>query len=193
MDRRIIVRPIQVEDIPSVAALLSEAFYPKNSWLGWISPVLKLGIYQDLKMRCMARSPQYTCLVGLLSSNKPEIVGTIEVTARPLSAWSLMGVSVPYISNLAVVKSLRRQGLGKQLLAACEPIVHQWGFNELYLHVQGENRAARGLYSRMGYRLHHNEVPPWVKLLGPSQQLLLRKELSVQSVQLTESESWRSG
>ncbi|NJM74625.1 MAG: GNAT family N-acetyltransferase [Acaryochloridaceae cyanobacterium RU_4_10] len=193
MDRRIVVRPIQVEDIPSVAALLSEAFYPKNSWLGWISPVLKLGIYQDLKMRCMARSPQYSCLVGISSSHRAEIVGTIEVAARPLSAWSLMGVSVPYISNLAVSKSLRRQGLGKQLLAACEPIVRRWGFSELYLHVQGENRAARGLYSSMGYRLCRNEMPPWVKLLAPSQQLLLRKELSVKSVQFAESENLRSG
>jgi ribosomal protein S18 acetylase RimI-like enzyme len=188
MDRRIIVRPIQVEDIPSVAALLSEAFYPSNSWLGWISPVLKLGIYQDLKMRCLARSPRYACLVGMLSSKQGEIAGTIEVSARPLTTWPLMGDAVPYISNLAVAKSLRRQGLGQQLLAACEPIVHCWGFSELYLHVKGENRAARGLYSGMGYRLQHSEIPPWVKLLGPSQQLLLRKELRLKSATLNELE-----
>jgi ribosomal protein S18 acetylase RimI-like enzyme len=188
MDRRIVVRPIQVEDIPSVAALLSEAFYPRNSWLGWISPVLKLGIYQDLKMRCMARSPQYACLVGMLSSKQGEIAGTIEISARSLTTWPLMGNPVPYISNLAVAKSLRRQGLGKQLLVACEPIVHRWGFSELYLHVKGENRAARGLYSSMGYRLQDSETPPWVKLLGPSQQLLLRKELRLKSAQFNELE-----
>jgi ribosomal protein S18 acetylase RimI-like enzyme len=179
MERRLTVQLIQTEDIPSAATLLSQAFYPNNGWLGWVSPILKLGIYQDLKMRCMAQSPHYACLVGVQVSGNAvrEIVGTIEVAARPLSAWPLMGPSVPYISNLAVSKPFRRQGMGRKLLLACEPIVHQWGFGELYLHVQGENRSARGLYSSMGYKLYRQNVPPWEKLLGPSQQLLLRKQL----------------
>jgi ribosomal protein S18 acetylase RimI-like enzyme len=179
MEKQIVVRSIQLEDIAPVAELLSEAFYAGNAWLGWVAPVFKLGIYQDLKSRFFNQPSRHTCLVGIQVSGRgePMIVGTVEVAVRPLISWDTFGASVPYISNLAVGRSFRREGVGRQLLLACEPIVQHWQHEELYLHVKGENQAARGLYASLGYRQQREENPVWSWLLGQPQQLLLRKPL----------------
>ncbi len=178
MEKRIVVRRLQLDDITQVSALLSDAFYAEDGWLGWAAPLFKLGIYQDLKTRAAAQTPHYTCLVGCKqSSTKTEIVGTVEISARPLTSWALMAPSVAYVSNLAVAKSFRRQGAGQHLLLACDQIVRGWGYSELFLHVKAENRQARRLYARTGYHLYRPEIPFWAKLLGPSQELLLRKAL----------------
>jgi ribosomal protein S18 acetylase RimI-like enzyme len=179
MEKRIIVRRLQVDDVSRVATLLSDAFYANDGWLGWASPFFKLGIYQDLKTRALAQTPRYTCLVGFQTVNQGEvaIVGTVEISARPLTSWSLMGQAVPYVSNLAVAKTFRRQGIGQHLLLACEQIVQTWGFSEIYLHVKPENRSARRLYQRVGYRPYSADLPFWLKLLGQPQELLLHKTL----------------
>jgi ribosomal protein S18 acetylase RimI-like enzyme len=179
MKTQIIVRSIQLEDIASVAELLSEAFYAGHPWLGWAAPVLKLGIYQDLKSRYLSQTPQDTCLVAVQMSGLglPVIVGTVEVSVRPLLSWGTFGTSVPYLSNLAVAQAFRRQGVGRELLLACEPIVKHWQYQELYLHVKGENQAACGLYSSVGYLQQRDELPVWTRLFGQSQQILLRKPL----------------
>lgn len=183
MEKQIVVRSLQLEDIPSVAELLSEAFYAGNMWLGWATPILKLGIYQDLKTRYTSPLPQHSCLVSvqICADELPIITGTVEISVRPLLSWGTFGQSVPYISNLAVAQSFRRQGVGKALLLACEPIVQRWQHDTLYLHVKGENQAARGLYFSVGYRQQRDEIPVWARLFGQSHQnqLLLRKSVRV--------------
>ena len=182
MEERIVVRRLQLDDITQVSALLSDAFYAEDGWLGWAAPLFKLGIYQDLKARAMAQTPHYTCLVGYRQSlARTEIVGTVEISARPLSSWSLMAPSVAYVSNLAVAKPFRRQGAGQNLLLACDQVVRGWGYSELFLHVKAENRQARRLYTRIGYQLYRPESPLWTRLLAPPQELLLRKTLGPQS------------
>lgn len=181
MEDPVLLRPIELKDIPSVAALLSEAFYPSHSWLAWATPILKLGIYQDLRSRYLMPPPQYACFVAVkVVRNNPTVVGTVEVAAKSVFAWGASSLPILYISNLAVARSMRRQGVGRQLLLACEQVVRTWGGNELYLHVQGENQAARSLYARTGYQLFRAEVPVLARLLGHPQQLLLRKVLQPQ-------------
>jgi ribosomal protein S18 acetylase RimI-like enzyme len=177
MEKQIVVRSIQLEDIAPVAELLSEAFYAGHPWLGWVAPVFKLGIYQDLKSRYLNQQPKHTCLVAIYRSNQgiPIIVGTVEVAVRPLIAWDTFGPAVPYISNLAVARSSRRQGVGRELLLACEPIVQHWQYDELFLHVKGDNQAAKGLYARVGYQQQRDDSP-WSWLLGQPTQQLLRKQ-----------------
>jgi ribosomal protein S18 acetylase RimI-like enzyme len=178
MEKQIVVRSIQLEDIAPVAELLSEAFYAGHPWLGWVAPVFKMGIYQDLKSRYLNQPPKHTCLVGFQRSNQgvPAIVGTVEVAVRPLVSWDTFGLAVPYISNLAVAHSCRRQGVGRELLLACEPIVQHWQYDELFLHVKGDNQAAKGLYTSVGYQQQRDDSP-WSWLLGQPTQLLLRKQL----------------
>lgn len=179
MEKRIVVRRLQIDDVARVATLLSDSFYANDSWLGWAVPIFRMGIYQDLKTRALTQTPRHTCLVGFQSSAQGEttLVGTVELTAKPLTAWSLLDPTVPYVSNLAVAKAFRRQGVGQHLLLACEQVANTWGFNEIYLHVQEENRSARRLYKRVGYHPYHNDVPIWARLLGSPQELLLRKPL----------------
>jgi ribosomal protein S18 acetylase RimI-like enzyme len=191
MEKRIIVRRLQVDDVSQVATLLSDAFYSNDGWLGWASPIFKLGIYQDLKTRALAQTPRYACLVGFqtIHQGKTTIVGTVEVSARPLTSWSLIGKSLPYVSNLAVAKAFRRQGIGQHLLLACEQAVQTWGFSEIYLHVKQENRSARSLYHRVGYQSSSPDIPLWAKLLGPPQEILLRKSLGKDNSTLESSRS----
>jgi ribosomal protein S18 acetylase RimI-like enzyme len=194
MEKRIIVRRLQVDDVSRVATLLSDAFYSNDGWLGWASPFFKLGIYQDLKTRAIAQTPRYTCLVGFQTTHQGEttIVGTVEISARPLTSWSLIGKSVPYVSNLAVAKSFRHQGIGQHLLLACEQVVQTWGFSEIYLHVKQDNRAARRLYQRVGYQSSSVDIPLWAKLLGPPQELLLCKSLGRDNANLESLQAQRN-
>jgi len=67
---------------------------------------------------------------------------------------SLTGKEHPYLCNLCVDKSLRRQGLGQILVAVAEQLVLEyWGKRSMYLHVEKKNIAAQELYSKMNYTL----------------------------------------
>lgn len=169
------IRPLRTSDVSTAAALLSSTFYGQEGWLRWMVPLFQLGIAQDLHLRCIAPPPRSICLVGVWKRNK--VVGMVELSSRYLDVWSAKPLLVLYVSNLAVAQSLRRQGIGSQLLMACEPIAKAWGFQELFLHVKDENQVARGLYQKLGYRLHRLELPLWAALLGHSQHLLLRKTI----------------
>ena len=63
----------------------------------------------------------------------------------------------PYICNVAVAPEWRRRGLALHLVRLCEQLAaRQWGFREVYLHVDPANEAATRLYRRTGYE----PVPP---------------------------------
>ena len=55
------------------------------------------------------------------------------------------------IINLAVVPEARRNGLGRDLLAAAEALAIELGVRQMILEVALDNIAARQLYARSGY------------------------------------------
>jgi ribosomal protein S18 acetylase RimI-like enzyme len=191
------VRAAQLSELLDVAAIITESFHPTGDWLAWLSPVLRLGIYQDLRQRLLSRAVGYTCLVSdwqsasihasthigthtsTYASTPARIAGTVEVSVRPISLQfhNASTVERPYLSNLAVHPDYRRHGVGAQLLLACEKTARDWGFEDLYLHVLENNQAARHLYTKLGYRLKQTDFP-WITLLGQPRQLLLHKQLS---------------
>jgi ribosomal protein S18 acetylase RimI-like enzyme len=59
---------------------------------------------------------------------------------------------VAIIANLAVVKAARRRGVAERLIAQLETATRALGFDEVRLMVSKNNRAARGLYKKLGYR-----------------------------------------
>ncbi|MFP4007500.1 MAG: GNAT family N-acetyltransferase [Spirulinaceae cyanobacterium] len=179
------VRPAQTEDLSRLATLLTDCFHPPVGWMYWLNPVLKLGIYEDLRSRLQNASPHYLCLVtearypdpspSLGGTGRPEeLVGTVELT---LKASSLFGSQYPYLANLAVSPAYRRRGLASQLLKCCEPTAKQWGYREIYLHVLENNERAIALYRSCGYRLHSTEAHLGSWLWSRPRRLLFRKSL----------------
>ena len=87
----------------------------------------------------------------------------------------------PYLCNLAVVPELRGQGVGRQLTRLAEYVVRsQWGYDELYLHVDVDEPIALGLYRSMGYSpCDFPPTPEWIRtLLGIPDVQLQRKSLT---------------
>ncbi len=155
-----LIRGARPTDLLSLAEVLADSFHSRAGYQSWFYPVLRMGIYEDLRHRLRSSSPHYLCLVATLPSKNPatenwsNLVGTVEVALRSHQPWVLGGVQYPYLSNLAVRSEWRRQGVAKQLLTACEQTVRNWGFQEIYLHVLEDNYQACNLYFNMGYNLH---------------------------------------
>jgi ribosomal protein S18 acetylase RimI-like enzyme len=82
-------------------------------------------------------------IVALNDSRFPEtILAVIEVCPT----------KEPYLCNLAVSSSYRRQGYARILCEFCEMLVMEyWGKRALTLHVDRSNLAARRLYESMNY------------------------------------------
>ena len=173
------IRSVADQDLLKVAQLLCESFYPPSSQWRWALPVLRVGIYQDLRTRLMTQSPKHSCFVAVMTHprqngqpGQEKIVGTVEVALRSL--W-LVRRPVPYLSNLAVAPNYRRQGIAQNLLLACEQVAITWKADFLYLNVLKTNSAAQRLYTKAGYCPELKS--PWPRL-GRSKRLLLRMQLS---------------
>ena len=176
------IRTGRKEDITDIAKLLSASFYPQQGFWGWFSPLHQLWTYQDLCARFHAKIPQYAWMVGIETVNgssnpATQLVGSVELSVRPLSPRPVPSGPVPYVSNLAVAANHRGQGIGYQLLLACEPTVQAWGWHEIYLHALEDNQPARRLYRRLGYQVQQEDYHWSTQLLGQPQRLLLRKQL----------------
>ncbi|MFM9266144.1 GNAT family N-acetyltransferase [Tychonema sp. BBK16] len=180
-----LVRIADANDLTQLADILASSFHSRDGFIDWIYPVLRLGIYEDLKNRLRSKTKHYICLVSELVSREenslakqPEsIAGTVEVALRSRLAWQLPSSDYPYLSNLAVHPEYRRQGVAQQLLSSCEQSAREWGFSEIYLHVLENNHAARQLYYQAGYRLEQVEWDWSCWLLGQPRRLFLRKKL----------------
>lgn len=61
----------------------------------------------------------------------------------------------PYLSNLSVVESARKSGVGSCLLDACEQAVLDWdaGYKEIVLQVEEDNESAVEFYKKRGWEL----------------------------------------
>jgi GNAT superfamily N-acetyltransferase len=61
--------------------------------------------------------------------------------------------NAPLMSNLAVSRKYRRRGLAEQMVRDVETLLRkEWGYEECYLYVEEQNRAAMQLYQKLGYR-----------------------------------------
>ena len=171
------IRTAQVRDLTTMAEILTDSFHSRTGLMGWVYPMLRLGIYEDLRNRLRSTSPHYVCLVAVTAGSREDLAGTVELTLRPSPSWPTHNSGYPYISNLAVRKSCRRQGVAQQLLFACERMSTEWGYHDLYLHVLENNHPARQLYLKTGYQLRQVESTYSASLLGRPKRLFLNKHL----------------
>lgn len=179
------IRVATPADLAGVAQIIAESFHAQNGIWGWAFPLLRLGIYEDLKHRLASPAPNHVCLVAVDTTIDAanNLVGTIELSVRFSDSWSQSQVnkSFPYLSNLAVCPKYRRHGVASRLLTKCEKVSQEWGFQDLYLHVLENNHQARQLYFKQGYRVHKVESNWNIFFLRNSHQLLLHKYLVVDS------------
>ena len=84
---------------------------------------------------------------------------------------------VPYLANIVVAPSARRQGVGERLVVETEKLAQSWGFGELCIKVDRSNFNARRLYDRLGYEFAYLQTskPDWNN--KQTQFLFLRKHL----------------
>ena len=183
------IRAAGLDDLDQLANILANSFYSQLGWRRWIHPLMKIGIYEDLKQRLRSRSTHYACLTAVRGAPSPNadsrlteiegvIVGTVELSTRNNYLWRIRHPRQLYLSNLAVDANCRRQGVAKQLLSACEQVAFEWGFQELYLHVMEDNTGARRLYQKTGYRLYQSEYGLATWLWGKPKRLLMLKKVS---------------
>lgn len=183
------VRTVRQPDLFYLAEILASSFHSQEGTFGWLYPVLRVGIYEDLRSRLHTPKRHYACLVAVVPDSKPvdaragdaraddRLIGTVEISLRRHSLNPFCGSRYLYLSNLAVQDGFRRQGVAKHLLHTCERIALDWGFADLYLYVLENNHRARRLYWKAGYRLRSIDANPVGWLLGRPRQLLLRKHL----------------
>lgn len=196
-----LIRTVRQQDLAPLSEVLASSFHGQEGWMRWFYPLLKAGIYEDLRSRLLTRGPHYACLaavrpvdsnrstvaevsqspaaaLGLVNQRNDLVLGTVEVALKTpplLQPWSSKYV---YISNLAVKAECRRQGIAQKLLHTCEQVALDWGFSDLYLHVLENNHKARRLYRKAGYQVQRIEINPFSLMLGQPRQLFLRKKLN---------------
>lgn len=177
---QLIIRTVELKDIKGLAEVLTHSFHSHQGLWHWLYPLLKLGIYEDLRTRLRSSSTHHKCLVASKVIDSAtgcveEIVGTVEISLRINSTSSDRS---PYISNLAVSHTHRRQGIARKLLLRCEQIAWEWGCQEVSLHVLENNRPAKRLYFANGYRLRRIECSVNSFLFHHPKRFLLHKKKS---------------
>jgi GNAT superfamily N-acetyltransferase len=175
---RFLIRPVQQQDLAEVSGILAESFHLQPEFMRWVIPIMRMGIYEDLRNRLRSAPPNYVCLVAL---DQDHLVGTAEVGLRSFNPWQPRTSQYAYLSNLAVRSEFRRRGSARQLLAACDRVVLDWGFRDLYLHVLENNYSARQLYLKSGYQLHDTDAGWASWLFGQPRRLFLHKSLGCQT------------
>ncbi len=179
----ILIRAARLKDINTLAEILTHSFHPPEGWLSLIHPILKLGIYEDLRSRFNQNNSDYICLVAiktLISATETyeeEILGTIEISLRSHSSFENVDDKYPYISNLAVSNSYRRQGIARKLLIKCDGIAQSWGYQKIFLHVLDHNLPAKKLYGNSGYKTYQIESGFDCWFFKSPKRLLLKKDI----------------
>lgn len=176
------IRAATPADLTDVAQIITESFHSQNGIWGWAFPLLRLGVYEDLRHRLATSAPHHVCLVAVdTTESANNLVGTVELGVRFGDSWNHVGRSFPYLSNLAVHPKYRRRGAARELLKACENVALSWKFPDLYLHVLENNHQARQLYFQAGYQVNNVESNWNTFFFKGSRQIFLHKHLQADS------------
>lgn len=107
------------------------------------------------------------------------VVGCADLMLDPTAPSA---ASACYVTNVAVHKRKRRSGIARGLMALAEEHVASLGGDELVLHVEESNEAARGLYEALGFseledsgRIAFFSGPKFVDEHCPPQRLLCKE------------------
>jgi ribosomal protein S18 acetylase RimI-like enzyme len=72
-DLSLLVRTVRKQDLGSLADILASSFHSQDGQLGWLYPLLRAGIYEDLRTRIQNRAKHYACLVATRRVSSSEL------------------------------------------------------------------------------------------------------------------------
>ena len=199
------------QELGKIASLLAAAFSGSGGDDGEEPPSpTQVAAYQfklmaALQFRCFTEGRQFVTLLAYGTAPEKELAGV--VTIGP--GWSSTGADghsldlpdghvVASISNMAVAKKFRRQGLGKYLLGAVEEATSVWPVapSVFALSVYRTNEAARKLYETSGYVVDDTWTDPvWLvaaekgHVSGERRYLMLKKVMGWEEEE--EEEDWQ--
>lgn len=102
------------------------------------------------------RSVSNNVLVGFVDLSLQMSTGSLDaLKPKTLAERSkLYGNSLaPYLCNLFVSPTLRKKGLARRLIAACEAEARSWGCNTINLHVELSSPPALNLYLSSNFKI----------------------------------------
>ena len=125
--------------------------------------ILSAALRRDLQTRFSSRNRAPSALLLAEDDVSGEVVGCCGIDVQRLSPEALdyqrLGpydeslADRPMLSSLAVCPRYRKRGIAKRLCRAAEAEARRWGYNEVLLKVERDNRRARNLYRVLGYRV----------------------------------------
>ncbi|KAI3516310.1 hypothetical protein L1887_15224 [Cichorium endivia] len=163
----LLIRAMQEQEMDMTVELLAESFAESMVLPKAYVKLLGFLVKQYLVER-RALMPHTVTLIAFHRRDTDEeggemediqLAGTVEVSFDKLGA-NLSPPSptppknAPYICNMTVKKSLRRQGIGWHLLNASEELISQMSLvREVYLHCRMIDSAPFNMYSKAGYKI----------------------------------------
>jgi ribosomal protein S18 acetylase RimI-like enzyme len=120
-----------------------------------------------LHFRNLFRQAYEDMLLGtrllLIMEHRPsgEVVGQIFLQWNSSDPRFADGRRRGYLYSLRVKPAFQRRGLGSRLICAAEKILRERGMDTASIGVEKENRDARSLYERHGYRIIAEDPGCW--------------------------------
>ncbi|KAI7725344.1 hypothetical protein M8C21_029692, partial [Ambrosia artemisiifolia] len=157
----LLIRVMQDQDMDITVELLAESFAESMMLPKPYVKLLAFLVKQYLTER-RALMPHAATLIAFHRSERGEggdieLAGTVEISFDKLGANASPPTptppkDAPYICNMTVKKTLRRQGIGWHLLKASEQLISQMtSVREVYLHCRMIDSAPFNMYSKAGY------------------------------------------
>uniref|UniRef100_A0A7S3V7G1 N-acetyltransferase domain-containing protein n=2 Tax=Chaetoceros debilis TaxID=122233 RepID=A0A7S3V7G1_9STRA len=154
------IRRAKYKDLREAVGILIDAFYKPSAV---IRPYLFLSELSRLQLNFPYNICEHSFFVACTmvteerddkAMKEEKIIGFVDVDTRRVRKIS--DAPRPYLSDLAVHKEHRRQGVAKSLIKFCEDESIRWGKKNLYLRVEEKNNGALAMYSDLGYeRMDH--------------------------------------
>lgn len=151
------IRDCLYGEIGAVADVIMDSFYT-TATPPW-NHMYRLGEINRLQQGFpYADRDQHRMIVAVVkrlngASGKLEehIVGFCDCDQRTPNQSTYKWNPRPYISDLCVSPSVRRQGVANKLVEYCEEVCQKWGQTEAFIRVERVNVAALTLYQNLGY------------------------------------------
>ncbi|XP_078165959.1 acyl-CoA N-acyltransferases (NAT) superfamily protein [Carex rostrata] len=157
----LLIRPMLETEIDAVSHLLSESFI-ETLFLPPNYADLLAFLVKNYLLDRRSLLPHAALLVGIYSNDRDgldELACTAEISFDERGANSASPTPVPppecpYISNMTVKNSLRRKGIGKQLLKTCEDLICKMTEKrDVYLHCRMVDKTPLSMYKKAGYQI----------------------------------------